>query len=213
MIGMFQTNEFIDTFEFPSTSTTMNNLVNCRPTTILTNLQRGNVRTRLAPESTQTRSVFERAARGELLAHELLTDQINCIDRQGYTALMWASAHGQLNSVRILLTSGADVNTHGPNGESSLLLAAANGHVHVLRDLLKAGACVDDADQDGTTALMFAAAGDHADLATELLRANADLARTNVQGDSAYSIACRSSRRCRIAIERRLLSLLQTPES
>lgn len=204
----------MESFEFEPSSTALSRSLNCRSTTILTNLQRGNVRTRLAPEMMQSRSVFERAARGELMQQELHPDQVNCIDRHGYTPLMWASAHGQLNSVRLLITSGANVQTRGPHDESSLLLAAANGHVHVLRDLLQSGACPDDVDQDGTSALMFAVAADHVASTNELLRANADSTVVNNQGDTAYSIACRkNARRCRLALERQLISLLQAQES
>jgi ankyrin repeat protein len=186
---------------------------NCRPTTILTNLQRGNVRTRLAPESSQNRSFFERAARGELQLQELRSDTIDCVDHKGLTALMWACANGQLNSVRLLISSGANVTARGPNGESPLLLAAAGGHVHIVRELLVAGSCADDQDNDGTSALMFACAGDHASTVNELLRVNADPTTLNVQGDSALGIAFRMNAcRSRIALERKLLSLLEILE-
>jgi ankyrin repeat protein len=56
------------------------------------------------------------------------------------TALMQAAAHGQLNSVRALLKSGADVNKKHPSGFSALMLAARHGDYDVVKTLLDAGA-------------------------------------------------------------------------
>jgi uncharacterized protein len=53
---------------------------------------------------------------------------------------MQAAAHGQLNSVRALLKSGADVNTKGEVGFSALMLAARQGNHEVVKTLLEAGA-------------------------------------------------------------------------
>jgi ankyrin repeat protein len=57
----------------------------------------------------------------------------------GCTALMHAAAHGQLNSVRALLKSGADVNKKDEVGFSALMLAARQGNHDVVKTLLDAG--------------------------------------------------------------------------
>jgi ankyrin repeat protein len=56
------------------------------------------------------------------------------------TPLARAAAHGQLNSVRALLKSGADVNKKDPIGFSALMLAARHGDQDVVTTLLDAGA-------------------------------------------------------------------------
>lgn len=53
-------------------------------------------------------------------------------DSNGLTALHWAAAHGQVNSVHLLLTHGAKVDVTGPEGETPLLMAANGGHHDVV---------------------------------------------------------------------------------
>jgi ankyrin repeat protein len=68
-------------------------------------------------------------------------------DSNGLTALMWASAYGQVPTVQLLLKHGAQVDFEGLEGETALLLAAAAGHHEVVRLLLTEGAAVNHGDE------------------------------------------------------------------
>lgn len=61
-------------------------------------------------------------------------------DLGGYTALLFAARHGGVDSARLLLAAGANVNDTAPDGRSALLLAAHSGHRAFVRFLLAEGA-------------------------------------------------------------------------
>jgi len=183
-----------------------------RNATILTNLQRGNVRAELAAVPPNERNFYELAAQGELYPHVLLGQMhmLNMQDESGLTGLMWAANYGQLVTVRLLLERGANPRLKGNQGESALLLAAANGHLHVVKMLITAGCDVNDTDNDGNTALIYAAHGDHVHCISELVKANADLTIQNMNQDTAHAIACkRNSLQAKELLEREMLRLVE----
>lgn len=73
----------------------------------------------------------------------------------GYTALLFAARVGDMESVRVLLDAGADVNETGTDGLSPLLLATLRGHTKLAIALLDKGANA-KADAAGFTALHWA---------------------------------------------------------
>ena len=77
----------------------------------------------------------------------LLEQDVDLKDSNGLSALMWASAYGQVPTVQLLIQRGAMVDLEGCEGETSLLLAAASGHHEVVRLLLTEGAHVNHADE------------------------------------------------------------------
>ncbi|XP_074598463.1 uncharacterized protein LOC141853121 [Brevipalpus obovatus] len=177
-----------------------------KSSTVLTNLQRGNVRTQTIRES-QDRTIFELAAQGELQTHHIDKSNINETDENNYTLLLWASAYGQLNTVKTLIEHGADVNHRGIRGETAISFASMNGHVHVLRYLLTCNIDVNHCDEEGNTPLMFAAYNNHALCAHELIKANADVTCQNSNLDTAYSIAIsRKSKQVQLILERHILN-------
>jgi ankyrin repeat protein len=93
------------------------------------------------------------------------------------TALHIASAQGDGDIVKILLSAHATVNIDGTagGGLTPLYCAAENGHVDIVKDLLAAGADVNKADQDGWTVLHVATSNNNLALLTTLLSANADV--------------------------------------
>lgn len=180
--------------------------------TILTNLQRGNVRAELSAVPQNERSFYELAAQGELYPHVLQGQlhMLNVQDESGLTALMWAANYGQLVTVRLLLECGANPHLKGKQGESAMLLAAANGHMHVVKMLIAARCDVNDTDNDGNTAMIYAAHGDHVHCISELLKVNADLTLQNMNQDSAHSIACkRNSLQAKELLEREMLKMVE----
>ena len=63
---------------------------------------------------------------------------LDAVDWEGYTVLMFAAVSGQSDIVDVLLTHGADVNVKNKVGSSALMMAS--GYPNVLRKLKEAGA-------------------------------------------------------------------------
>jgi uncharacterized protein len=74
----------------------------------------------------------------------------------GLTPLLLAARQGSLESVRVLVEAGADVNVTDPAAISALLSAIINGHYDVAGFLLEKGTNPNLADTDGRTALFAA---------------------------------------------------------
>ena len=73
-------------------------------------------------------------------------------DLGGYTALLFAARQGGVDSARLLLAAGANVNATAPDGRSALLVAAHSGH-RALVELLLAEGANPNASAAGYTAL------------------------------------------------------------
>ena len=71
----------------------------------------------------------------------------------GFTALMFAGQAGALDSARILLAAGADLNAATPDDGSALVLASSNGHQETALFLVGKGADPNATDGYGLTAL------------------------------------------------------------
>jgi hypothetical protein len=63
---------------------------------------------------------------------------LDAVDWEGYTVLMFAAVSGQRDIVEVLLTHGADVNVKNKVGSSALMMAS--GYPNILRKLKEAGA-------------------------------------------------------------------------
>lgn len=118
--------------------------------TVLTNLQRGNTQAETPDSLSPVVEFHTKAGQGDLTEQEVKQElNINVLDKNKLSALHWASAYGQVNSVKLLLNYKAKVNLLGPEEESPLLLAAAGGHLEVVRMLLNYGAEVNHVDHVG----------------------------------------------------------------
>ncbi|XP_043241139.1 ankyrin repeat family A protein 2-like isoform X3 [Amphibalanus amphitrite] len=176
--------------------------------TILTNLQRGNVQAEVPSVEPCQLTLHQRAGMGDLTAADLQdVANVDESDDMGYSALMWASAYGQVPTVRLLLEHKANSARLGPDGETPLILATSSGHYEIVRLLINAGADVNHADENGNTALMYAAFSNSPHAVNELLFSGADVAATNINGESALSIAVqRASQLAQVVLERYLMS-------
>lgn len=72
---------------------------------------------------------------------------IDAVDEDGMTPLMWASAYGQYPIVDALLQSSAKVDIENPQGQTALLFAAYGGYHEVVRLLVSNGADVNHRDK------------------------------------------------------------------
>jgi len=86
-----------------------------------------------------------------------------------------AAESGDLEKVKILIASGADVNAQGSFGALPLGLAAGRGHLEVVRTLIQAGADVNWEATHGQTALNVAAHMGHHEVLKALIEAGADV--------------------------------------
>ena len=77
------------------------------------------------------------------------------VAKGGFTPLMFAAEHGHVESARLLLEVGADVNEATPEGVTALLVASANGREDLAELLLDKGANPSAADGNGMTSLHY----------------------------------------------------------
>ncbi len=106
-------------------------------------------------------------------------------DKDGLTALHWASDKSHAAVVQLLLDRGAYVDAKDREGWTSLLGAAHNGHEAVVRLLLDRGACVDQEDPERRTAMSWAACNGHKAVVQLLLDRGANIDAKNRKGGTA----------------------------
>lgn len=106
------------------------------------------------------------------------------------TDLMFAALEGKTETVKTLLSQGADVNAKDDAGRTALMFATINLHSETVKELLEHGAEVNVSDNDGMTALMLAASSGSADIVQTLLDKGADLnAKLVTSGKTALTLA------------------------
>jgi TonB family protein len=88
-------------------------------------------------------------------AEELLADptvNIDGVDRNGWTALMYAARGEMPELVAMLIHAGATLDLQNEDGETALIIAVREGRVEAARQLLMAGAKLDLRDRKDRTA-------------------------------------------------------------
>jgi ankyrin repeat protein len=114
----------------------------------------------------------------------------NSRDRYGDTALIWASANGYKEIVRMLLDrEDIAVNTKNRSGYNALIYASKNGHKETVRMLLDKGADVNMRNVDGFNALMFACRWGCRDIVRMLLDKGIDVNLKDKYGWNALMYA------------------------
>ena len=99
---------------------------------------------------------------------------------------------GNLQAVRVLIKSGADVNARSGDGSSPLLWAAHRSNIEIARALVAAGAAVDVANDFGVTPLLHASRIGDAAMVELLLRSGANPSRTHPEGETPLMAAARA---------------------
>jgi uncharacterized protein len=95
---------------------------------------------------------------------------VNQPGRFGERPLDVAAVRGNLDEIRTLLDTGADINARAEHGNTALHEATGQGHIEVVKLLLEFGARTDFRNEFGQTALDIASLRDRKDI-TALLRA------------------------------------------
>ncbi len=144
---------------------------------------------------------------------------------------------GHVDSIRLLLSAGADINSQDEAGQTMLMLAAVRGREaayeittgrdypvrpgerrpdwpRVVETLVKAGADLNVEHKDGGTALVLAAARGTVEMCRVIVDAGADLNRQTKDGMTALlaSITRGNIEICRLLIEAKADLNLQTKE-
>lgn len=182
--------------------------------TTLTNRQRGNEVSAL-PATLDSLSIHQLAAQGELsqLKEHLRKGDnlINKPDERGFTPLIWASAFGEIETVRFLLEWGADPHILAKERESALSLASTGGYTDIVGLLLERDVDVNIYDWNGGTPLLYAVRGNHVKCVEALLARGADL---TTEADSGYTpmdlAVALGYRKVQQAIESHILRLFQS---
>ncbi|XP_076978181.1 DNA-binding protein RFXANK [Tamandua tetradactyla] len=182
--------------------------------TTLTNRQRGNEVSAL-PATLDSLSIHQLAAQGELSQlreHLRKGDKlVNKPDERGFTPLIWASAFGEIETVRLLLEWGADPHILAKERESALSLASTGGYTDIVGLLLERDVDVNSYDWNGGTPLLYAVRGNHVKCVEALLARGADL---TTEADSGYTpmdlAVALGYRKVQQAIENHILKLFQS---
>ena len=82
---------------------------------------------------------------------------INAVDSEKTSVLMWASYHSKIANVEYLIKAGADVNYKNNDSWSPLIFATAVGNTPIIIMLIAAGANVNHTTFGGSSALIIAA--------------------------------------------------------
>ncbi|KAM6897466.1 pre-mRNA splicing regulator USH1G-like [Xenentodon cancila] len=108
---------------------------------------------------------YHRAARDGFLnvLKEATRKELNAQDEDGMTPTLWAAYHGNLETLRLIVSRGGDPDKCDIWGNTPLHLAAANGHHNALSFLVAFGANVWCLDNDYHTPLDMAATKGHMD--------------------------------------------------
>lgn len=125
-----------------------------------------------------------------------LKADINAAYGDGATPLHWAAYNDDLDMVKLLLASGANVKATTREGAiTPLFMACTNGNAAMIEALLKAGADAKSVKANGTTALMMAAASGNVDAVRVLLDHGAEInAKESAIGQTALMFAAALNR-------------------
>jgi len=132
---------------------------------------------------------FSGLARHLIMMHALDVNE-KCA-RHGFSPLHGASAYGHVESSRVLLDHGANVNAQEDEGFTPLLYASLWGHLRVAQLLLEHKAISNARNNDDDTPLNMALRHGHLEIVRLLLEHGADVAARGEGGFTPYQIAIR----------------------
>jgi ankyrin repeat protein len=110
---------------------------------------------------------------------------VDGVDEDGYTALMWTAMPGRTEVASVLITHDADVNMADQDGRTALIWAARNGHTEVASLLI-----THDADLTAAVeGLLQFYNNDHARVIQKLRAIQVEVAYQDQYGTTAVALA------------------------
>jgi hypothetical protein len=139
-----------------------------------------------------SQDVFEMARSGSLADLKAYNDnsphKLNEVNEQGYTPLMLAAYHGNLETATYLVKNGANIDGESKYG-TPIMAAAIKGNYEIVSLLLSEGADLDKVDANGTSALLYTSIFSLNEIASLLLKGGADSKLKDSKGNSALDYA------------------------
>jgi len=126
-----------------------------------------------------------------LLKHGANASQTFPAEGGEITLLGVAAQEGPLESVKLLVAAGEDINRPDIHGYKALRTAARNGRTDIVKFLIGKGADINTQAQDGATPLEHAAGKGHFDIVRLLVEKGADINLQDKEGDFALGEAAR----------------------
>ncbi|XP_069670620.1 uncharacterized protein [Periplaneta americana] len=118
-------------------------------------------------------------------------ERLEIKDSKGMTPLSWAACRGHLETVRLLVEKGAEVNTSDVFLPSPLHGAIYGSHVNVVKFLIKSGANVNAYDRNDQSPILAATRQNNVDVVKPLMKEGADVNAYNTYGESLADVyAC-----------------------
>jgi ankyrin repeat protein len=99
---------------------------------------------------------------------------VNIKNKYGETPLHYAAQKGLRDTVRLLISNGADVKSIAAGRLTPLHYAAKEGHIEVVRALIRSGAKIDATTSCGQTPLHLAIEKKHLEVIMELIKKTAE---------------------------------------
>ena len=119
--------------------------------------------------------------------------QVDAVDEEGHTALIFAAFNGHSEIILDLLKAGALVDRRDVMGRTALMYGSTGPFPEAVKILLDKGAEPNAVDSDEHfTALMHAAAEGHLEVVKVLMSKGADQTLKDIDGDNAASFAQQS---------------------
>jgi len=148
--------------------------------------------------------IHQAAMNGQLpVVMNLLSEglNVNGLDQDGRTALMYASFNGHAVIMSKLIEKGALINLQDLYGRTALMLASSGPYPDAVKILLDNKADPDIADtEEHFTALMYASAEGQLEVVKLLLSYKADPALKDVDGDDALKFAVNNNHKEIVAL-------------
>ena len=115
---------------------------------------------------------------------------VNHCDKNGFTAVHIAAMQGNLDVVKLLKESGANIHVENNEGSYSVMLAAiGTGDCNTVRWLIEQGVDVNHCDKNGFTAVLNAAQQGNLDVLKLLKESGANIHVQNEMGDNSIMSA------------------------
>ena len=148
------------------------------------------------PDPGQGLSIHESALNGDLSRISMLLEKgqdVNILDEQGRTALMYAAFNGHSAIIKKLLEKNASVNLRDKEGRTALMMVSSGPYPEAVKLLLDNRAEINITDnEEHFTALMYAAAEGQMDNVKLLLSYKADPLLKDIDGDNAMTFAVKN---------------------